>query len=101
MNNTKDMDWDTFGPGDQYKINTNEWFHVKIEFVEEFGMFQKYLTTLSQGNEVTTHGNCAYNNGLTDDLRDGMAFAITSWSTYDDWLWGDKCQAGSCSNRSL
>jgi len=38
-NNVKNMDWNTFGPGDQYKINTNNWFHLKINFVEENGQF--------------------------------------------------------------
>ena len=95
------MAWDTLGPGDQYQINTNNWFHVKIEFIEEGGQFQKYITHLEQGDShIQMDGDCGwYNNGLTDDLRDGMTFTITSWSTYDSWLWGDKCTAGSCSNR--
>jgi hypothetical protein len=27
-----DISWDTYGPGTQYRINTNNWFHVKIDF---------------------------------------------------------------------
>jgi hypothetical protein len=46
-------------------------------------------------------GNCWDNSYMTNDLKNGMAFAISNWSTFDTWLWGDRCQAGECNATGL
>lgn len=46
-------------------------------------------------------GACGTNDYMTNDIRNGMAFAISSWSTYDNWLWKDRCQAGGCNGSDL
>jgi len=38
---------------------------------------------------------------MTNDIKNGMAFAISSWSTYDSWLWKNRCQASSCNGSDL
>lgn len=92
--NTKNvLDYNAYGPGDNFTINTLEEFHVRIEFKkygDEFGAFE---TTMTQNDKkIQTLGDCAdYNKGLTKDLENGMAFAFSSWSTMDTWLWGDRC----------
>jgi hypothetical protein len=44
-------------------------------------------------------GDCAQK--MIGDLSDGMAFSISSWSTFDNWLWKDRCQAGDCTSQQL
>ena len=57
---------------------------------------------MSQGsNTVTMTGNCGSNAQMTNDLRNGMAFAISSWSTYDSWLWKNRCSAGGCNGSDI
>lgn len=46
------------------------------------------------------NGNCGTNADLSDDMNN-MGFAISSWGTYDSWLWKDRCQAGGCNNGDL
>ena len=46
-------------------------------------------------------GNCGSNAEMTNDLRNGMVFAISSWSTYDTWLWADRCKASACNSSDL
>jgi hypothetical protein len=96
--NFKNLDYNVYGPGSQFQINTLEWFHVRIEFGNNSDdEYQWFTTTLYQnGNSAQITGNCDSNRALTEDLRQGMTFAITNWSTYDNWLWGDKCQAQAC-----
>jgi len=38
-------------------------------------------------------GDCQETKNMTEDIRNGMAFAFSSWETMDNWLWGDRCQA--------
>ena len=38
---------------------------------------------------------------MTDDIKNGMAFAFSSWSTYDNWLWGSRCHAEQCHSQNL
>lgn len=95
--NFRNLDYNTYGPGTQFKINSLEWFHVVLEFGNDDSEFQWFTTTLEQGsNWARIEGNCDSNKYLSNDLRNGMTFAITNWSTYDNWLWGDKCQAQAC-----
>lgn len=36
-------------------------------------------------------GGCGTNAEMSNDLANGMAFVISNWSTYDSWLWKDRC----------
>lgn len=46
-------------------------------------------------------GGCGDNANMTNDLKNGMAFTLSNWSTYDSWLWGNRCSAQSCSGQPL
>ena len=46
-------------------------------------------------------GNCGSNAEMSGDIAGNMAFAISNWATYDNWLWKDRCQAGNCNNQDL
>lgn len=47
-------------------------------------------------------GDCPdYNQGMTEYLKEGMAFAFSSWSTMDNWLWGDRCTASKCESKNF
>jgi len=72
--------------------------HVRLDFGKNSaGEFGAFTTTMEQdGKSLVMNGDCWDNKYMTNDLRDGMVFAITSWSTYDNWLWGSSCQAQSC-----
>lgn len=91
-----------YGYGSQYKINTQNEFHVKLEFGWSNTLFTEFKTTMTQGkNSISLYGNCDSNKYLTDDLRSGMIFVITNWSTYDNWLWGNRCKASSCNQGDI
>jgi hypothetical protein len=45
------------------------------------------------GKSIQMTGGCGDNANMTNDLRNGMAFTISNWSTYDSWLWGNRCSA--------
>ena len=79
---------DNYGPGEQYQINTLKDFHVKIDFQEENGQFQKFTTLLTQGsNTVTIACNDEMLNAETDVLND-MTLTFSSWGSPDaNWLW--------------
>lgn len=101
MNNVDRLDYHEYGPGDDFKINTNNLFHVRIQFIEENGQFGRYITAMTQARSygieyIQMEGNCGSLNAMTGNLRDGMAFAFSNWGTYDNWLWKDRCQAGPC-----
>lgn len=87
LRNTKDnLPYQAFGPGFEYVIDTDYEFHVKIDFnTDKQGRFSSYTTTLSQdGKEVHLDGDCpSYVDRLSDDLREGMAFAFSSWGSPD------------------
>ena len=91
-----------YGPGGQYKINTTQEFHVKLEFkVDGSNNFSAFETTLTQGGNSVSIGCSDYsaNVGMTGDLDD-MAFAISNWSGDASWLWKDAC-GGSCGSPTL
>ena len=81
-----------YGPGDNYKINTLKTYHGKIDFHNN-GQFDSFTVTYSQdGKSVSMNtGDCEETKKMTDDIRNGMAFAFSSWETMDNWLWGDRC----------
>ena len=90
-----------YGPGSQYKINTEQEFHVKLEFKTNGGQFSAFETTLTQGSNSVSIGcnDQGANQGMTGDLDD-MAFAISNWSGDASWLWKDAC-GGSCGSPTL
>ena len=47
------------------------------------------------------NGDCGSNAKMSNVLKDGMVFAISSWSTQDNWLWKKRCQAQSCNSADL
>ena len=47
------------------------------------------------------NGNCGSNSLMSNDLKNGMAFAISNWSTFDNWLWKDRCAAQTCNTSDL
>ena len=51
-----------FGPGSNYEIDTEQPFHVKIDFQSESNKFQGYSTTISQNNNeiVLSNSNLDY-----------------------------------------
>ena len=87
--NTADEE-DGFGPGPKYKIDTTKPFNVKVYLGEpshdEFGYFN---TVLSQGKEgllVFNSNDEDYLKLMSDEVRDGLVFAISSWQGDDRWL---------------
>lgn len=34
-------------------------------------------------------------------LENGMSFAMSNWSTTDNFLWKDRCQAEPCNSKQL
>jgi len=98
MQRTKDdYQLSSYGPGDQYQINTNKSFHTKISFdADSNGHFTSYTTTLTQeGRTQQMTSACSSLNKMSWDISNGMGFAISNWGGDATWLWGDKCY-GSC-----
>ena len=95
IQNTKDkVGYNDYGPGGQYKINTQKPFHFKVDFNKSGSNFGSFVVTMSQdGKSIQMTGGCGDNANMTNDLRNGMAFTISNWSTYDSWLWGNRCSA--------
>lgn len=70
---------------------------MKLEFVTNGNQLGAFVNTMSQGfNSINMTGNCSSNAQMSADLANGMAFAISNWSTYDNWLWKDRCAASTC-----
>lgn len=89
-----------YGPGDlgAAGINTEEPFHVKIEFgTDRDNFFNSYTTTLTQGDKqvVMTSGECNYLNEMAYDMTEMVI--ITSSYTFRNvsWLQHDACE-GAC-----
>lgn len=102
LNTKNNLNYNDYGPGSNFKINTLQTFHVKIDFAEKNGSFNSFTIYFSQnGNTVSMNSsNSSYNANMSDDMNN-MVFAISNWSTYDTWLWGDRCQASQCNSREL
>ena len=58
-------------PGSTSGINTDQEFHVKIDFHEADGQFSGYTLTMTQGAKVVTYNksDCAYLNAMTSDVQ--------------------------------
>ena len=92
------LDWNGYGPGEQYTINTDLPFHVKVSFEQdESGNLAGYSTQMTQnGRSQTMHsGYCDYLHNMTADLANGMAFVVSNWEGDDSWLRKDRC-SGQC-----
>ena len=106
LNIVDQLQWNGYGPGQQYTINTEQDFHVKVSFEDadsSSGHLNSFSTTLSQnGREQTmTAYGCDYVNGMIKDISDGMAFVVSSWGegisdpSVTNWLTKDRC-SGVC-----
>eukprot|EP00727_Mastigamoeba_balamuthi_P010503 m51a1_g6075 hypothetical protein (1598) ;mRNA; f:293404-300521 len=85
-----------YGPGAQYKINTNKPFVATFEFPQSNGQLSNWIVKLSQGANVVTadYSNCGtqYLHAMTDPLKAGMAVILSHWG--DDtmeWLDNKRC----------
>jgi hypothetical protein len=97
QNNISQLDYSAYGPGSGFRINTLKPFHMKLEFRTNGDQLDSFVNTMSQGAQsVSMTGNCASNAQMSADLANGMAFAISNWSTLDNWLWKDRCTASAC-----
>jgi len=74
-----------YGKGTSYRINTEEPFHVKMNFHEQSDQFVGYTLTLSQqdSNVEISAGSCA--GSMTEDIKN-MALVLSSWEA-DDLNW--------------
>ena len=90
--------WDGYGPGEDYKINTERPFHVKVSFdTDEAGVFSTFTTTMSQNGRsqsMTAH-DCPWARNMTKDLKNGMGLVVSNWAGNASWLWHDRC-SGQC-----
>lgn len=100
MNIVEQLSWDGYGPGSQYKINTDNEFHVKIYFdADAHGNWIGLTTELTQNGRMqsmTTH--CDYLHTLQKDVSDGMAFIVSNWEGDDSWLTKGRCSGGCPGN---
>lgn len=102
-----DVDNKGYGPGDEYKINTQKPFTVKTEFKEEDDKLSAIVQTFTQGSSTLqmtiTEDDCAKGHFLLQraDLERGNTLVVSNWgSSYDQMSWLDKetgCQ-GVCDN---
>ena len=103
MNAYEKLDWNGYGPGETYTINTDLPFHVKVSFdTDSVGTFDKFTTTMTQNGrqQSMTAFDCDWSRDLTEDLRNGMGLVISNWSGNASWLWHDRC-SGSCTMPEL
>jgi hypothetical protein len=88
---------DEYGFGSQHKINTENEFHVKTEFIEQSGVFHSYKMTFTQdGRELVMEtGDCSnYLQHMTSDITQ-MAFAFSHWDGGSlDWMQHGVCSGG-------
>ena len=71
-----------FEPGSTNGIDTDQEFHVRIEFHKDAAeKFNGYTVTLTQGTDRRVElasTDCSYLNAMTDDLT-RMAFTLSNW----------------------
>jgi len=91
-----------YGPGSQYKINTQNKYHVKQEFKESGGQVTAMVTTFTQdSNEFSMTIEDDYVKTMTDALKNGMTVAISNWDAGPNgmsWLDGETGCHGDCAN---
>jgi hypothetical protein len=79
-----------YGPGSQYRINTEMPFHVKTEFHKRNEEFIGYTVTLTQeGREVEMQtGDCSqYLRHMTSDIQQ-MVIVLSQWEgTHNELNW--------------
>ena len=96
------QDPNAYGPGSQYKINTQNQFHVKQDFNEKDGKVSSIVTTFTQdSNEYVLTVDDPYVESMTDALKAGMTVAISNWgSSWSrmSWLDQDTGCTGDCNN---
>ena len=106
--NTYKIDPNSYGPGSQYTINTNNAFQFNTTFVETNGQLTAINTVLSQGSKTFTmahtDSNCGggYLESLTSVVKSGMVLVFSSWGDSGgtmSWLDVPPCNGGSnCNN---
>ena len=104
-----EIDPHSYGPGSNYRINTWNPFHTKIEFHKASNRMDKIILTLSQGSNsvqlVVADQDCAYGylDKMKTSIEQGMTLWITNWGdSYDTmkWLDGGLCSGGCNGNYS-
>ena len=96
QNIVNDLDWNGYGPGDWYTIDTTQPFHAKVEF-----HWDSFTTTLTQEDRTQVMTcNSSYMNQMATDLENGMGFVISNWAGDASWLWKDRC-SGDCNSPTL
>ena len=94
-----------YGPGGQYRINTNNWFHVKIDFVKGGDRLTAIVLTLMQGSNsvsmTVADSDCAwgYLDAMKGPLESGMALVSSNWGGPNidmSWLDGETGCGGNC-----
>lgn len=84
-----------YGKGASYRINTEEPFHVKMNFDDQNGLFAGYKLTLSQNDKSVEieAGTCA--TSMSEDIKN-MALVLSSWEADDlNWMQNQQC-SGRC-----
>ena len=85
--------------GEGKKINSDQPFHVKIEFGNT-----SYKLTLTQGSNVdVSEVNDSYMGGMANALNGNSAFIMSSWGADDgiSWLQHGACQGSGDCNHNL
>lgn len=103
-NSVEKLPESAFGPGPDYTINSLEVFHVKIEFEETGGEFTNFISTFSQGSaSIEMRGDCPEETKkMTNDLKNGMVFALSNWYGGYPWLDKGRCEdSGACQSPTL
>lgn len=92
------MEYNHYGPGSDFIINTLEEFHVHLQFGHSDTLLTEYSVTLTQDvRSVEMGSGCGLGQLLTDDLKGGMTFVMSNWSLMDNKFWFDRCEAEVCS----
>jgi len=84
-----------YGKGASYRINTEEPFHVKMDFLDQNDQFMGYTLTLSQNDNSVeiSAGSCTAS--MTEDIKN-MALVLSSWEADDlNWMQNQQC-SGRC-----
>ena len=96
------LPWNGYGAGQDYIINTELPFHVRIDFEtdtnNDFSAFKVQFT--QNGAEQTMISESDYLHHMGQNLSDGMAFVLSQWGGDASWLWYDRC-SGECNYPEL
>ena len=108
MNDAIDFgsDYNDFGPGDQYTINTLKEFDYSVTFYTDGYIFNYMSISVSQWTGSDWNWLWMEDSvdqlGMGEDLRDGLALVVSNWGSDDAWTWlsKDRC-SGTCNYPSL